>query len=151
MSKRQKNEMQRVWHSSPVDITPWTFFEDEDTWRDLLAAGFVFHVNNVLREELRKHPPELWFPCGWITNDGVGGKCPDDLATLYVTLSLGANIDENVCWSISLEDVVDDLIELSGNEDGICSKVAARLRELANKLDGVDNTDQSSWVKKEQA
>ena len=84
-------------------------------------------------------PPRLVFPCSWFPEDGIGGKCPEDVATLHVEIPIGAG-DENPTWSISLEAAVDELIWHNtefGNDvrGGACVKLAARLRELADKLE----------------
>ena len=135
-AERRHDDMARVWHAAQIDITAWRFFEDEDPWRDLLAAGFAVYINTALCDALEEYPPHLWFPVMWCDGDGVGGKCPDDAATLYLGLHLGAS-DNSVCWSISLEDIVDDMIEDSTPVDDPKPfiKLAARLRELADKLD----------------
>jgi len=130
---RAFDEMTRVWHSDPIDLTEWDFFGDENPWRDLLVTGFAVHVNKILRQEFQDRPPKLFFPFSFRDGDGFGGKCPDDFATVYVSLPLGATSDECVCWSISLEAAVDDMLQTS-NPDAPFDKIAARLRELADKL-----------------
>jgi hypothetical protein len=106
-------------------------------------------VTAVVRKELEENPPRLDFPVGWDfgddPSDGRSGPPPSDPVTLYLDLPFAESVDERVRYSCSLEDVVDDLIEghvgwSSGkieDEDGrrICARVAARLRELADKLD----------------
>jgi hypothetical protein len=140
------DEMVRVWHSDEINITTWNFFDGaENPWLNLLAAGFAVYVNKTICEEFQKSPPSLSLPCMWAPEDGAYGKCPDDFATLYLTLPLGGTDGDNVCWSLSLEGVIDDLIVGHANpqtgkvEDpqgqNICAKVAKRLRELADKLD----------------
>jgi len=136
-TERRPDEMARVWHAEPIDITAWSFFEDENQWRDLLAAGFAVYINKTLNDVLEKDPPHLWFAAMWGDRDGVGGKCPDDVTTLYLGLPLGCGEDK-VCWSISLGALVDDMIDLGGTTNTY-SNLAARLRELADKLEKVDS------------
>jgi hypothetical protein len=140
-------QMRRVWHTAKINITDWTFYEQEDAWRDLLAAGLAVRINGTLKSVFEERPPELNLPCTWWPDsDGVGGKCPDDPATLYLGLPLGETEDDYVYWALSLESVVDDLIDsivtpttemVDGDSRVICNKLATRLREIADKLDNV--------------
>jgi hypothetical protein len=136
---RLNDEMVRVSHAAPINITGWHFFDDEDRWRDLMAAGFAVYINETLENVFEKNPPHAWFPCAWCRNneDGVGGKCPDDLATLYFGVPLGPTEDE-VCWSISLEKVIAEFIEVS-DQRHVYTGLAGRLRELAKMLDDAAN------------
>jgi hypothetical protein len=126
--------MRRVWHADPIDITAWSFFEDADPWRDLLAAGFAVYINKTLCEAFEEDPPHLWFAAMWGDQDGVGGKSPDDVTTLYLGLNLGAG-EDSVCWSVSLEELINDTIKDGFINPDTPKKLAARLRELADKLD----------------
>jgi hypothetical protein len=138
------DEMHPVQHAGSIDITTWTWFDDDDSWRDIFAAGFAVQINKILRKEFRKHPPTIDLPFMWRDGDGLGGKCPDDPAMLYVCLPLGADVDSSPYWAISLESVVDDFIDgivsrdtlkIEGDEKETAHLLAARLRELAQKLD----------------
>lgn len=142
------NEMKRVRSSNEIDLRSWEWFETDDPngLRDLVAAGFAANVTNVLRKVFDEHPPQLDFPVMWgPDSDGWGGKCPDDPVTLYVSLPLGEEEDDCVIYACSLEGAVDDLIDghitpstgkITDDEGQvIMRKVAARLRELADKLD----------------
>ena len=141
---KQPDQMSRVWHGAPIDLSAWRFFDDDNVWRDLLMAGFAVSVTKTLRTVLQETPPSLSLPFGWTDSDGIGGNCPDDPATLYLGLPLGET-DDCVYWSISLERVIDDLIGLIESGDihkvegevghAKCFKIAARLRELADKLE----------------
>ncbi len=106
-------------------------------------------LTDVVRNELERKPPRLDFPIAWDfgehPSDGRSGPPPSDPAMLYLELPFANSDDESVCFSVSLEDVIDDLIDGSMShvskkvEDAkaqiICARLAARLRELANKLD----------------
>ena len=138
------DDMQRLWHGAEIDISQWTFFDDENAWRDLLMAGFAVAVTKTLRTALAETPPTLSLPFAWGHDDGLGGKRVEDPATLHMGLALGEDTDEHVYWEISLEKCIDDLIWLNASGDigkcegdsrVICNTLAARLRELATKLD----------------
>jgi hypothetical protein len=112
------------------------------------------HFTYALRAAFADCPPDLSFPITWDfgnkRSDGRGGEVPDDPVMLYVSLPLGGN-DGNgyeITYGLSLEVAVDEL--LNGHYAGdnakivedeeqraILAKVAARLHELANKIDAV--------------
>jgi hypothetical protein len=137
--------MQWVPTSALIDFSTWSLA----AWLPDGRRKIVEQFTEVVREEFEKNPPYLDFPILWEScdaGDGRHGPSPSDPVTLYLDLPLGQFDGNNVCYSCSLEDVVDDLIDslvvASGRvEDAksraICAKVAARLRELADKLDTV--------------
>jgi hypothetical protein len=144
-------KMERVVsHGREIDLRDWTFpYGDEDpcSLADILMKGCVARVTEVLRQQFEDDPPKLTLPFGWRRSDGRGGPCPDDPVTLHVNLQLGSD-EEGVTYACSLEGAVDDVIELYEIDGKIddpkgretCAMVAARLRELANKLDDVCKT-----------
>lgn len=126
---RQTWEMRQVPHSPPINLG-----HDE--------TG----INEYLRDSFDYQPPCMSFPyMWWPDSDGIGGSAVSDPATLYVGLPLTESFDDPIYFEILLADVVEDLIErlmspVSGKvktEKGqtICRQVAARLRELADRLD----------------
>ena len=106
-------------------------------------------VTDILRKAFEEYPPYLHFPFMWAVGepagDGSGGLPVSDPAMLYVGLPLAAGGDDWCQYACSLEGAVNGLIDTCANpqtgkiEDAegreICIKVAARLRELADKLD----------------
>lgn len=130
-------DMRFVDHTSPVDLTTWLGGTKRKSLRRLTQT-----LVNVFTAD----PPKLSFPQEWgRDDDGRGGKPPDDPATLYVDLPLGATEDDHCSWACSLEEAVDSVIELherleSGkifDEEGhaIALAIAKRLHELAKKLE----------------
>jgi hypothetical protein len=112
------------------------------------------HFTYALRAAFADQPPDIHLPITWDfgeaenRNDGHGGDIPNDPLMLYVSLPLGAD-DGNgneVIYGLSLEAVVDELIDghTAGDSNKIVDdeeqrsilvRVAARLRELADKID----------------
>jgi len=137
--------MKRVFTSAKIDLGGLNFFDADDAWIALLTKGLTAQVTETLREVFEETPPQLELPIAWgPDDDGCNGPCPTDPVMLYVSLPLGRTQDENVNFACSLEGAIDRLIELHENPDGnvfnpgsqeICGQVAARLRELADKLD----------------
>ena len=145
------NRMERLPHSKDIDFTDWDFFGSCDESDKLISQGLSIKVAQTLEEVFEEHPPKLSFGCAWgPKKDGAGGPCPKDPATLYVELPLTGEEYDAVYYSVSLEGVIDDLIELHDeggmltpatgkikDKDGrrTCHKISVRLRELADKLD----------------
>jgi hypothetical protein len=140
------SEMLHIRTSSQIDLTTWTFFEeDRSGMLELLAKGFAHKITDTLREVFEKNPPKLFFPFEWSrTCDGCNGPAVLDPAIVYVQLPMGATEDDIVCFAGSLEAMVEEVIHLhqgpskrvedeTGRE--ICEKLAVRMRELANRLD----------------
>lgn len=123
----------------PIDVTDW------------YDSDLGLHFTYALRAKFADNPPDISFPIQWNfgdrREDGRGGPAPNDPVMLYVSLPLGGDDTKgnNVTFACSLEGVVDDLLDGAASpvsskvEDGeqrdICARVAARLRELADKLD----------------
>ena len=107
-----------------------------------MAAGFaVYTATKLWKMFFEKNPPHAWFPCAWCRNneDGVGGKCPDDLAiTLYFGVPLGPTEDEGFAGQFPLEKVIAEFIEVS-DQRHVYTGLAVRLRELAKMLDDAAN------------
>lgn len=87
----------------------------------------------VIRERLADDPVDVWFPCLWGDSDGVGGPPISDMAMLYVQLP-GDYGGDSAQYAVSLEALVDEVIA-EAPDTAICRGLAARLRELATKLD----------------
>jgi len=133
----QLGDMKLLPHSDPLSLD---IYDDES-----------------LRERFRDDPPRLTLPVMWDfdltlddgtickAEDGWGGPPVHDPLTLYLHLPLSAE-EEGVVFTCTLEEVIVDLIDssLPGNStDGkvdvtaraICQRIAARLRELAERLE----------------
>jgi hypothetical protein len=143
MSTRTKH----VEHSDDIDLTTWTFFNHADPDLGTLTLKQIAKVQSVvttvLRQEFAESPPRLGFPAQYgPKEDGYSGPAVSDPVTMYVGASLGRGDDQCV-YSISLEDVVDEVIGDLGRNNkvydppgqNICRKIAVRLRELAAKLE----------------
>ena len=118
---------------------------------DKLRQALAQELTDVLRQEFKDYPPTLSFPFEWSSEgaiagggDGRGGPAPTDPCMIYVDLPLGK--DDAACsFACSLEGAVDSVIDLyhsypatrKVHEEGheVCLKIAARLRELAAKLE----------------
>jgi hypothetical protein len=137
----RENDMTRVETSNHIDLTTWEAFS--------LKPKLGKRITELMQNEFSRAPPRLSLPIQWAwgdeeSQDGFGGPAPSDPAMLYVTLPLGPD-EEGVNYACSLEVAVDDLIDLHEDREtekimdadgcGIAGKVAARLRELADKLD----------------
>ena len=135
-----------VKHTNPIDITTWTWGDVDPT------VNTVHGMNEILREQFEESPPDITFPFHWSdhNDDGYNGPAVSDPVMIYVGFPLGPN-EEPCVYAASLEEVVDDTIEgkmnpqtkivedLAGQE--ICRKIAARLRELAVKLEKACQTE----------
>jgi hypothetical protein len=138
-------DMKRLDHSLEIDLREWEF-EPSAEMEVLLTERLRSMTTAALRERFEENPPSLSLPSGWAHGDGMGGPRPDDPLTIHVTLQL-ANHDDGVTYACSLEAAIDDVIELQSyegvggvkveDEEGrqVCARIAARLRELADKLD----------------
>jgi hypothetical protein len=156
------NKMTFVPHSNPIDLSTWQWFDDDNTFVNSLAKGFALQVTEVLREAFEETPPRATLPFMWAKEvdddeggDGVGGPQVADPLTIYVDLPLAHASDVPCVFSIRLEDMIDDLIgAICTHPHGtilcreIPDKIAARLRELAQKLDDtkpkIDSSSSSS-------
>lgn len=135
---RNSNSLTPVAHGEKIDLTTWGFGALES-----VAAAITLAATEAIRDTFEEDPPYIYFPIEWGDNDGINGPRIIDPATLYVSMPLGAT-EEHVIWSVSLESAVDSLIEINeAGRDGplreegseAATKLAARLRELATKLD----------------
>lgn len=137
--------MTRVPHSMKMDFSGWNML-DTDTLAEKLNAEIASALETTFEED----PPHLCFPTLWATedgkgSDGIGGPPPEDPATLYLTLPLAGEQFEGPVYQISLEEVVNDMIEdkLSGIWAVPARKIASRLRELADKIDSACWSEES--------
>jgi hypothetical protein len=156
------NKMTFVSHTNPIDLSTWHWFDEDNTFVNCLAKGFALRVTEVLREAFKETPPSATLPFMWAKvddddeeGDGVGGPQVADPLTIYVDLPLAHASDVSCVFSITLEDMIDDLISflctystVTIDDRTIPDKVAARLRELAQKLDDtkpkIDSSSSSS-------
>jgi hypothetical protein len=132
-------KMKHVEGTNKIDFEPWTFVTDAEDLLNKLLAVLQREFTEIVRGEFVKHPPDLEFAAGW--NSDFEG----DPATMHVQLPLGANEDDGPTYALSLEASVDDVIfshqtSKTGKVEGpegqqICRSIAARLRELAAKLE----------------
>jgi hypothetical protein len=93
------------------------------------------HVPHTPAVDMLPDVIEVWFAYMWApAEDGCGGPAVTDPAMLYVGLPRhdGGNATQ---FSVSLEAAVDDLIDMGPDDDSVIPAVAARLRELAEKLE----------------
>jgi hypothetical protein len=136
-------EMVPVPGSPPIDLRTWQLWESDDGQR--LNEIVMQAVTDIVRMAFEESPPYLHFPFAWSTGDGCGGPAVSDPATLYVGLPLAEQGGDWCQYACSLEGAVNGLIDLlvspeTGKIEDVesierCSKVAARLRELAGKID----------------
>ena len=133
--------MKWVPHSEPIDFTGWVFVDDE-RFNKIIADTCAEAIKSALLPEDDFDAPDPFLPWSWSKDDGIGGPCPDDPLTIYVRLPLGAT-DEHPTWSFSLNDCIDEIIELhEGAEpgkipDAPANVIAVRdaLRAAAQRLD----------------
>jgi hypothetical protein len=121
-------DMQLVETSKEIDLTTWNIGLRTMTE----SIGDV--ASQALREQFSVDPPDLYLPIVFAeSSDGFHGSAVTDPLTIYVALPLAANADEHVVYAISLNDVIDDEIEMGSNFG--CLPEA--LRALAKKIDAV--------------
>ena len=134
-------DMHLVATSASIDLTKWGLADIE--W---IGPVHAKTVTDVLREEFNNHPPSLDFAFQYSPkSDGRCGPAVTDPVMMYVDLPLSGQDGNNNSWAVSLEECVDSVIEYychgetkkieSENGRRICTAIAARLRELAQKLD----------------
>jgi hypothetical protein len=146
-------KMSHVGHTPGIDLSKWTMVDYSGSSAIDEIERFVRKAaTEVLVEVFKEDPPELCFGGAWGIGeggDGCGGPAVSDAAMMYVELSLSSSDDyERVVYGLSLEDAVDDVIELYATRlngkpekvrdakgQDICRKIAIRLRELAAKLE----------------
>ena len=107
--------MKRVQHSAPINLAPWGLFDDD--WLGQAVGG---KVTETIIEEFTEYPPDLFLPIEWSGSDGrdgIGGPPVDDPLLIYVDLSLGASSDDNVVWSASFREMVEDMIDMNAHRD----------------------------------
>jgi hypothetical protein len=130
--------LKHVKHTPKIDMTTWWFGEDDvKKLTDEILSMTTRLVQSIFDQS---GGPQLFFPIKWEDNDedGCGGPAVSDPATMYVGIPLGPS-DDDCIYSLSLEEAVDDLIDLHGrgSEEGcpLFRRLAERFRELAAKLD----------------
>jgi hypothetical protein len=152
--------MKRVG-SKNIDFRTWTLLGDEEAKKlvGVVEDHFKAALTDLLQQIFDDDPPSLYFPfkygIGEDPNDGLNGPPVADPATVYVSVPLGAHSDERCYYGISLEAAVDDIIEShvswrdghrgkihGAEEQAMCRKIAARLRELAAKLEDACATEE---------
>ena len=114
-----------------IDLCQWTFFAEDDPTggvRDLLMKGSAVEITRVLRKQFDDDPPLLEF-----ADDNKNFANDPALLSVILPLAECGSDDGGVVYLCSLEGPVDYLIW--GTNKATCAKVAARLRELADKLD----------------
>jgi hypothetical protein len=113
----------------PIDLKPWVFLDESVIDKEV---GRI--VSEVIADEFKKTPPYLYFHNG-----------DADPVMLRIDLGLGPSEGEPATFAVSLEGVIDDVIESfewagTGQVDlkgaAICQAIAGRLRQLADKLEG---------------
>lgn len=94
---------------------------------------------------------DMYFPVEWRfgekRGDGIGGKCPDAIDTIYLLFPAGEIWEERPAWSITLTEMVDRLIgdhqcgDGTFDEDSKCifRDLAESLRLVAQRLDDAAN------------
>ena len=136
------SEMKFVEISDEIDLSSWGLFDAMGDLAEEINDVIGKRVTKTLRETFKEDPPKLSLPFPWSPDDP--DLQPDPL-TLYVELPLGKDDSSDVIYSCALEVVIDDMIEeIEDLEEEVgrekwdcCAKIAARLRELADKLDKV--------------
>ena len=154
-------DMKPVPTSDPIDLTTW--FDDteyDNGLGGLVLRGAVAQISDLLRKVFADSPPRMGLPFEWSSpkqwrlkaSDGRKGPAVTDPVMLYVDLPLCETDDAFVSYSLSLEDCIDDVIELQTSWDDdddktegrrICGELAARLRQLADKIDDACKDDAS--------
>lgn len=136
---KERDSDQTTWvpASAPIDITAWNWGEGYDEGlAGLLMKGAAARISEVLKSVFESDPPRVSFPFAW-------GRVTDPVM-LHVDLPFNDESGNACVFAVSLEGCVDDLLDLERNLEGkvasdkgenIVRKVAARLRELADKLD----------------
>jgi hypothetical protein len=124
---------------SEIDLRSWRIFDAVGDVAKELDRVIAEEITELLQAMFKNYPPRLALvPFEY---DERPTTCRKPRANpplmLRVSLPLGRSLaDYGVDYSCSLESVVDELIEtvLDDNPE-TCAEVAARLRELADKLD----------------
>jgi hypothetical protein len=133
--------LKHVSHTPRIDMREWFFGYDAEK---KLHGCILAEVSELVRVVWEENPPRISFPFEWgFESDGNGGPGVVDPATVYVELTLSPS-DDACCYSVSLKAVVDELIEdhraggdgpLDDEGKAVVTKLAGRLRELADRLD----------------
>lgn len=116
---------------------------DLTEWMDGQIDEDGLHVNERVRELFKEEPPYAELPyVWWPEDDGSNNAAVADPVMLYVHLP-SVDLGEGPTYALSLEAIVDYYIESCVNDDLIreppeiekAKRLAARLRQLANKLE----------------
>jgi len=142
MTAHSPSAMHRVEHTPDIDLTPWDHLDFNTHIRN--------EVTRVIKQVFEDTPPELSFAIRHGADDDGHSTTDtphpvDDPLLIYVELPLSAVELEDCVYALSLESVIDDLIELyehnkSGRIDDPEGRIVARsiakaLRGLADKLE----------------
>lgn len=133
-----------VEHGPGIDLSEWGF-----GFGGKLDEEVAENVAEIIRQELSEHPPEIRFPFEWGDSDGIGGPAVDPL-TVYIELPFTNDWAAPCTWSLSLAEVVDDLIDLhtgvekieDTNGAKVARQLAAAFRTLADKLEASIDEEQ---------
>lgn len=137
-------QMKHVENSGPVDLTTWGF--------DDAKVNLSTIINDAFRATFEDASPSISFPWEWAPcSDGRNGPAVSDPLTIYVSLPLGADEDNEPEWACSIRNELLGMIELHQNpytkkvedKEGIFVLVGMidALRDVANELEAaIDRT-----------
>ncbi len=115
-----------------------------DNWGFISNMGDIGNyvgdtVASAITVQLRETPPDAYMPVLWSGSDGLGGRGVDDPGTIYFGIPLTPHDFEYIHYSITLTELIDDVIEFDDYHDDERAtsliKLAAHLREQADRLD----------------
>lgn len=128
-----------VNHSPPIDFT-WMEFGF-----GVIDPMISRAVAEAIRETFVTSPPRAFLPFQWGDSDGIEGPAVDPL-TVYVMLPLGddGSTDNECYWQFSIDDLIDDFIQLLESDPGkiiadeeraLTQKLATAFHNIAQKLE----------------
>jgi len=141
--------MKKIRADEPIDVSTWNLesLEQVEKIIEKMKEKFADCVSEAI-SFATSEKAHAFFPIEWNfgddPDDGIGGPAVDDPDVMYISLPLGAFEDCSPHWSISLSEIVENMISNSypiGHEDLlILNKMRDHFLLLAKKIeDGIND------------
>ncbi len=145
--RRGRRDMATATNIHPPDVTTWNI-DSVEACVEGIKAAIMAAVQEVITEAQKGGVRVTFGVVEWPDpdepSDGKGKVQPGDPSTLLIDLPIGPSDLDDAVWNFSLDDAVNDLIDLyeggadrkiSGHDAVKCAAVRDALRQLADRID----------------